>query len=296
MARSCTVIVNPVAGGYRPELGDTIVALLQGAGQKVSLRQTRSAGDAALLAREAAAETDPLIVVCGGDGTGGEVINGIGSAAATIAVIPVGTANVLALELGLDTIDKALAAVAASISRPLALGRATTATGERLFSLMAGIGFDGRVVAAVRSEEKRRFGKGAYLLAALRCLYRWESAPLAVTLEERKVVCHGLIICNARHYGGAFRLARQASPFVPGFQVVCIQGARRRDYLRLCLAVVLGRVENCRGISVSSVTRVSVDGVAAIQLDGDAWLATPGVFTAESDALRVIVPTSAPDR
>ena len=289
MARTCTVIVNPVSGGYCPELGDSIVALLQSAGQNAVLRQTRAAGDAAVLAKEAAAG-DALIVVCGGDGTVGEVITGIGSGAATLAVIPVGTANVLALELGIDSIEKGLAALVAGVSRPLALGSATTASEERRFALMAGIGFDGRVVAAVRPHEKRRFGKGAYLLAALRCLYHWEITPLAVTLDGRSIACHGLIVCNARHYGGAFQLARRADPFTSGFEVVCIHGPRRRDYLRLGLAVTLGRVEKCRGISVLSAARVSVAGVAAIQLDGDAWLNTPAIFTAESGGLRIIVP------
>lgn len=289
MARTCTVIVNPASGGYRPALGDTIVALLQGAGQKAVLRQTRAAGDASVLAKEAAAADDALIVVCGGDGTVGEVINGIGSGAATLAVLPVGTANVLALELGIDSIEKGLAALVAGVSRPLALGSAATASEKRRFSLMAGIGFDGRVVAAVRPQEKRRFGKGAYLLAALRCLYHWEITPLAVTLDGRSIACHGLIVCNASRYGGAFQLARRADPFTSGFEVVCIHGPRRRDYLRLGLAVALGRAEKCRGISVLSAARVCVAGVAAIQLDGDAWLKTPAIFTAESGGLRIII-------
>jgi diacylglycerol kinase family enzyme len=101
--------------------------------------------------------------------------------------------------------------------------------------------------------------------------------------------CHGLIVCNARHYGGAFQLARRADLFTSGFEVICIHGPLRRDYLRLCLAVALGRVERCRGISVESATQVSVDGVATIQLDGDAWLKAPAIFTAESGGLRIIV-------
>jgi diacylglycerol kinase family enzyme len=290
MTRPCTVVVNPVAGGYRPELIEQLSATLRTGGQRPQVRLTTAAGDAERFARAAAATGDPFIVACGGDGTIAETLAGIGPAPATLALIPLGTANVLAREIGISRIDEALAALARQVTRPLALGRAEAGGSQRPFALMAGIGFDGRVVAALRPGEKRRLGKGAYLLAALRCLARWESTPLSVAVDGRPLTCAGLIICNASRYGGGFLLAPAADLFTPSFQVVCVTAPGRSAYLRLTLAIVAGRGPRCRGVMVLPATTVSVTGSAPVQLDGDSWLPTPAIFTAEPSAIRLVVP------
>ena len=104
------------------------------------------------------------MVVAGGDGTVNETINGLARSGLPLALIPLGTANVLAAEIGLQTDPAAVArCVAFGQPRPIALGAAN----GRRFILMAGAGFDANVVAGVSVPMKRWLGKGAYILSSL---------------------------------------------------------------------------------------------------------------------------------
>lgn len=226
-------------------------------------------------ARETAAaiqavEPQPYLMVAAGDGTINAVLNGLAPGSATLAVIPAGTANVLAHELGIHSVEDALQRIRSGIRRPLAVGSIATADGVRYFALMAGVGVDGAVVAAVDRREKRVLKKGAYLLAALRTLRRWDRGMMTVTVGTEQVICHSAIVSNAARYGGEFLLAPGQDVGVPTLSVVCITSNRRRSYLMLALRLALGY-----GLSGPDVRRrfgreVSISGTKPMQADGDA--------------------------
>src|SRR5204863_6128250 len=117
--------------------------------------------DAERLAREADADFD-VIVAAGGDGTVHAVVNGLRGRAIPIGMVPLGTANVLAREIGLPRRAAPLAAlIAAAPARPIWPGR----IGARLFVMMASAGFDSETVAAIHPLLKARAGRLAFACA-----------------------------------------------------------------------------------------------------------------------------------
>ncbi|CAH2029855.1 diacylglycerol/lipid kinase family protein [Trichlorobacter ammonificans] len=265
------LIVNTQAGGYRPELILRLGRELADAGHSPRLHLVSTLAEA----RETAAaiqatEPHPYLLVAAGDGTINAVLNGLVPGRATLAVIPVGTANVLALELGIRSVDEALQRIRSGNRRPLAVGVVTSGGSRRYFSLMAGIGCDGAVVAAVNWREKQVLKKGAYLLAAMRTLRGWDRGTMTVTVGQERMTCHSVIVSNAARYGGDLLLAPGQDVAVPTLSVVCICSNRRRTYLRLALRFLLGF-----GLSGPDVRRrfgreLSIEGTKPIQVDGDA--------------------------
>src|SRR6185369_8848211 len=203
LARRSFLIVNPTSGSFSPDRLEQVRTALRRGGLEPELLQTRSAQDAALFAaRICAEERAPLLLVAGGDGTVNGVLNGLAPGVATLGVIPLGTSNVLARELRIDSLEDALARVVRGASRPISVGELECAGEKRRFLLMAGVGVDGAVVQGVRLAEKRRFGKGAYLLSALRLLRAWDGSELQVAGAGGSRSCHSVIVCNAARYGG----------------------------------------------------------------------------------------------
>jgi len=289
LARRCFLIVNPVSGSFSREKVDLIMSGLRQRGLDPVLLLTHGAEDPALFASRICAETpDPLIVVAGGDGTVNGVLNGLTPGAATLGVVPLGTANVLARELKIASVDDALDRLARGDTRPISVGEIDCAGEKRLFLLMAGAGFDGAVVRGVRLAEKLTIGKGAYILSALRVLLAWDRSELQVAGGGRKLSCHGIIICNAAKYGGNFVLAPEANIFSPGFQVVCIAGGRL-SYLKLALRVLFGRGAAGRQVTVFSATELELAGEKAVQLDGDYFEGAPLRVKSIPDLVRLIV-------
>ncbi len=270
MARVCTLIINPVAGGYSEDKLRKIVTALESGGLAPEVLLTKEAGEAIFLARRICREREePFVVACGGDGTVNEVINGLEPGKATLAVLPMGTANVLARELKIVSREDAVARIVRGETRPLTIGLLEAGEVRRRFLLMAGIGLDGHIVQGVREREKRIMGKAAYLLSAARLLRNWERERLEVDADGRRIDCHSVVVCNVARYGGGFVMAPGADIFNPSLRVVCMLGDSRSANLRLAWAVISGRVSGNRDVVFIDADEVAVSGKKAVQVDGD---------------------------
>ncbi len=290
MPSACTVIINPTAGGYSERAVAEITAAQRGYGLSPEVLLTRSAGDAALFAGEVCErEPEPFIVAGGGDGTVNEVLNGLLPGAATLALLPLGTANALAKELGIRSIGDALGRIARRSTRPLSVGLLETGEERRYFALVTGIGFDGAVVEGVRLGEKRWLRQTAYFLSAVRCLGRWERETVTLVVDGERRECHSVMVCNASRYAGDFVMAREADIFSPGFQVVCIRESTRRGYLRLALRLFTGRGVTGSGVEVFPARELSFAGGKAIQADGDCFGRAPGRIRTVEGFARLVV-------
>jgi diacylglycerol kinase family enzyme len=234
-------------------------------------------------------DAGPYIIVAAGDGTINAALNGIVPGRATLALIPLGTSNVLARELGIRTLDDSIRRIVRGTTKPLALGVLELGEARRYFSLMAGIGFDGAIVRDVIPLEKRYFKQGAYGLSALRQMWSWDRALVLVTCGDKNVACHSVIISNATHYGGNFVLAPGQDVSRPGLTVVCITSDKRRTYLGLAMDLVLRR--DWPGCSVNRFTtdHLTVSGSKPIQLDGDFAGSGPVRLSVIDDFVRIIV-------
>lgn len=236
-------------------------------GCAVTVRSTAGPGDAEHLARAAEPEFD-LVVAAGGDGTVREVANGLFGASQILGVLPLGTANVLARELGLPRQPEQLAALLAEAApQPIWPGR----LGDRLFLCMSGIGFDAAVVASVDPQLKRRFGKFSFLWAILKCLARHRPGEFAIGLDGSEYRTGAAVIAKTRCYAGGFVLAPAARAADPLFQVVLFPPGSRRIVLRALAALALGRAHRAPGVRVipARTAALAVGGEWPVQADGE---------------------------
>jgi YegS/Rv2252/BmrU family lipid kinase len=279
------LIHNPAAGRAGRDRVAAVVASLARRGFDVTVRATGRAGDAGRIAAGAGAVD--MIVAAGGDGTVNEIVGGLGEEAPVIAVLPLGTANVLAAELGLT-------ADAERFADAVAAGRTVTAwpaeVNGRSFMLMAGIGFDAEVVAAVSPAVKRRLGKAAYALAALRVWLAGRQTAFRVTIDGATHRVAGVVVCKSRFYGGRFVLAPAAGIDTPLLFAVLMPGGRRRDRLRYAWAMLRGRLHAAPDVRVIAARQVLVeaDAPAPVQIDGDIGGVTPAVVAIAGRAVRFI--------
>jgi diacylglycerol kinase family enzyme len=284
------MIINPAAGGYSERTTAEAAAFLERSGFIPQILLTRSAADAALFARRICAEqSEPFIIAGGGDGTVNGILNGLAAGAATLAVLPLGTSNVLARELGIRSVAEALRRIETRRTRSLAVGLLEMSGESRYFLLMAGVGFDGAVVEGVKLGEKRWLKQGAYLLSALRCCCSWERDQLEIVADGERRECHSAVFCNASLYGGSFVLAEDADMFSPGFQVVCVKSSARSAYLRLALNVFRGGGIAGSDVEIFAARELSFPGGRAIQADGDFVGRGPATIRAVAGFARLIV-------
>lgn len=283
--RRLVVIHNPAAGQRRRRKTEKTLALLRAAGCSLDLRATAGPGDAEAIAASVTALECDALVVAGGDGTVNEVVNGMlrgGGPAPPLAVIPLGTANVLAAEIGLATTP---AAVAGSImhgtARRIHLG---TANG-RYFVLMAGVGLDAHVVAHVSLALKRRVGKLAYVAETLAQALRYGYPACRVVVDGVTYKARTVVACNGRLYGGPFLAAPLARLDRPGLEVVLLAGGGLWNTLRYGAALVAGRLSRLNDVQVLSCRSLRIEGEAGapVQVDGDAITQLP-VDIAVADA------------
>lgn len=276
------LIANPVAGRHAASKIREIERLLTGLGAKVDVALTEYAGHAEVLARDC--RGFDRLVVAGGDGTVNEVINGMMPRPVPLAVIPLGTANILALETGLptDLARQCENAVQGGV-RQVTLGRA----GGRYFLLMAGAGLDAEVVRGVNLRVKRWLGKGAYLLSALRVFFHPPAAVALTSADWRMSGLGGVIVCNGRMYGGGFVLAPQASLFSPTLQVIALPRRSPFGWFRFAIRSLLrGGLES--DVKIFAAASIEVSGEAALQLDGDTAGELPCKITSCPAALPLV--------
>jgi YegS/Rv2252/BmrU family lipid kinase len=240
------------------------------------------------------------IVAVGGDGTANEVVNGMadvphGLASARLGIMPLGTVNVFARELGLPRdLPGAARTLAAGREMTVDLGRAEfTADGAgqcRYFLQLAGAGLDARAVELVSWELKKKTGPLAYIAAGLQAL-REKQALISV---EGAGHASGQLamVGNGRFYGGSFEFFPEAS-LRDGLLDVCVapQVTLWRA-LQVVLGMATGRVHRfwpVRRFSAPTVTLTSASRVG-FQLDGEFVGELPVTFSVLPQVLRVIVP------
>lgn len=290
MMNKCFIIVNPISGGYHEKMFSNTIGLLKQHSIEPTVFFTKSAGDATSITSDICKNNlNPFIGVMGGDGTINEVINGISCGdTTTIAVLPSGTANVLAKELGILNYKDALSKLLHRKKREVFICEIELPKDaiKRRFILMAGIGIDGEIVLNVRLGLKRFFGKYAYIFSAIKCLLSGNEKYLNVLFDGKNIKTHSVIICNASLYGGNFRLANSTDVFRPNIQFICMQDKGIFSYLKLTKNLLLNkRIDN-----FSFVTdRVTVEGNKAIQIDGDFFGFSPAKISISPLKLTFIV-------
>src|SRR5690348_5709547 len=230
--RKATLISNPKTGRYatRRRPVQELAAQLESLGVKVDLQLTSGPGNATEIASRASRNGTSDVIVAGGDGTINEAIQGLAGSKARLAIIPRGTANVLARELKLPLDDEQATLIAAQgKARRIHLGVATEeASGtSRLFALMAGIGLDASVVQRVQPQLKKRIGKGAFWISGLSHLADWQPTPFTLEIDGQRYIGTFAAIGKAARYGGDLLITPGARLEEPQFEICLIETLSR---------------------------------------------------------------------
>src|SRR6266849_5817389 len=299
--QNAVMIHNPLAGsgrGPRARQLDAARRILARAGIQAELQATTARGEATALARRAVEQGRQLVIACGGDGTMNEVVNGLAGSQVPLAVLPAGTANVLAKELGIPwNIPRAAALIPHGRLQRVALGMAVplAAGGARRFFLcVAGAGPDGVMVYSVKPALKLRAGILAYWLEGLGQLFRYRCPSFRVTAAGREMECTLVVVGRTKHYGGPFRITTGADLLTSEFALfVCTTSSRWR-YLSYLPALWLGRLRGMREVHFWKTTSLRCeplgDAPVYAQVDGEPAGKLPVEFSIVPDALTLVFP------
>lgn len=294
-ARTGILIYNPAAG--QADLTSRLASLLPSLareGVSLELRATTGHGDAATIARRAVAEGADLIAVCGGDGTVNETTLAVADTGVDLAILPAGTANVLARELGIPRSLRGAAKVIVE-GRPVKLSMGVA--GERRFLMMAGFGLDAMVLSGFNPKLKRMLGRVAYAARCAEELARFRAPHLRVRAEGMEVEGTMVVAANIRLYGGGFVIARDADPTDDLLDVVVFQGKSAVDYGRYAAGLLAGRLHQFPDVAMFRARALHVEsdaGEVPGQVDGETALRTPVDLGLRPRAISVLVPQSSP--
>ena len=292
------VIFNPTARGekakrFRRHL-DTIAA-------ECALKQTLAPGGARSLATEAVNEGFETIVAAGGDGTLNEVLNGIGDAdggldRARLGVLPLGTVNVFAKEIGLPMgLDACWQILRAGKEARIDLPRVEYVLKgvltRRYFAQLAGAGLDARAIELVDWELKKKLGPLAYVWAGMAAL-RGQASQITAVNGSRSASGELALVGNGRFYGGRYRLFPQAD-LRDGLLEVCVFPKANWLTLIRCTGMVLGGQDLPEGVAQTfraETLTFSSASPTPLEVDGENIGHLPATFSIQREKLRVVVP------
>ena len=284
------LVCNPIAGGGKGRVrGPELAAALRTRGVHAECWFTGARGDAEARARQAGGEPWDGLVALGGDGTVNEVLNGMPDLRRPLGFFPLGTANVLACELGLPgRVDRAADVLVAGHTRPLAVGRAA----GRRFLLFCGVGVDGAVVRRLSEVRNGTLGKRKWADPILQTLWRWPQFTLRATLADGEVLdgLSSVLVTRVRDYGGVLKLPPEVSPDSGVLHVLAFRQRSRLAWLWLGLRGVTRTLRGGGDLQVRATTAVRIDGDAPYQLDGDLGGAAPVDVALEPQPVLILAP------
>lgn len=306
------LIYNP-ASGQQPARRAAVIAqilkLFQTAGIQITAIPTQAANTAGPLALEAIRQGCNTVIACGGDGTVHEVLQALAGTDAALGVIPLGTANALAADLGLPRNPvRAARKLLDSTPERISIGRVTFldrdgAPGWRYFVVAAGIGADGHFFANVSSRLKQHLGYVHYLIEALRlwavhtfpmfrAVFTETTQPTPTTAEVSQVLA-----VRITNFGGLVRhLVPTASIRKPTLHVIAFKTRSRLHYLRFMAAVWFRRHKYATPIELVDCARVECSALETVtdpvyvEADGEFLGTLPVTIEIVPDPLTLLIP------
>ncbi|MBI3405506.1 MAG: NAD(+)/NADH kinase, partial [Acidobacteria bacterium] len=251
------------------------------------------------LAKSAVEHTRQLVIVSGGDGTVNEVVNGLAGSAVPMALLPSGTANVLAKELALPwNIPQAAAQLKNARLQRIALGSVTsdaTPTSHRYFINVAGAGPDGHMIQSVNVATKKRFGILAYYVSGVQMFFTYRFPIFQVKSAELDLEAKLLIIGRTKAYATPMRITTRASLLQDSFEVMASIYTSRWRMMRDFPALVRERLREVKGIYFWKTNFLRIEPIAGqphvyAQVDGEIVEPMPMEFRVVPDMLTLALP------
>lgn len=299
------LIHNPAAGQRDQRAAiDEVLTYLRSLGWQVELRQTHGRGDATTYAREAAAGGMDAAFVAGGDGTINEALNGLAYSHLALGVLPTGTANVWAQEIGLpiprllnpdsNPLLTSVKQLVEGTVRTIDLGKAN----GRYFMLYGSVGFDAHIVREIEQQKdlKQRLGGLAYFVAGAAAAWNFIGTRTLLSVDGKRMRRRiwAVMAANTQLYGGVMRIAAEARADDGLLDIIIVEGhgplATLRHYGGFLLRGIWAdpQVESFRARTME----VHAHHPIPVQVDGDAAGMTPVKFEIAPRALKVLVPSA----
>jgi len=247
------------------------------------------------MARQAIAAGAEFIVAAGGDGTINEALDGIANTRVPLGILPAGTANVLATEIGLPcNLEQAATTMTECVAKRIAIGRLDCGPNPRFFLSMAGVGFDAHIVYNLSAGLKQRLGKAAYWVGGFsQVTGRFPEFQVEIDGATREL-CSFALISRVRNYGGDFEIAQSIGLVDNCFEVVLFRGRTPFPYLKYVFGLTTGRLAGMRGVSFQQAQCIRVsdpeDRRIYIQVDGESAGYLPARVSLIPDAVTLLVP------
>ena len=281
------IILNPAAKGERAR---NLVDRVKRCIPQARLLLTRYRGHAEELAREAARAEYTRIVAAGGDGTINEVVNGLaGVRRVSLGILPVGTVNVFAMELGIpNRVEEAAEIIIQGRTLAIDLAKAN----DRYFVQLAGVGFDAEAVKATDMNFKKVAGPLSYVFAATQVAA--QKPPLLRIRCDHKRVVEGcfMLVGNGRYYGGPFQFFPKAD-MCDGKLDVCVFKKRTHfDLLRYFQGIITGTHTDFEDVAYFKAKHLAITADRRVPLEVDGELAgeIPVEFSIHKQGMKVLVP------
>ena len=290
---SVAIIINPLSGGASPAKGRKRAELAADAlakcGEEADIFVTEGRGHARELAAAEAKRGARLVIAWGGDGTINEVVNGLAGASVTLGLLPIGTMNVFATELGLPVHDLEFcwSIVKSNSTRSVDLPKAN----QKFFVQLAGVGLDAQVVKETSSQLKRDFGPLSYLISAAQIAAR--QPPRLLIQSEDASIDEGsfVLVGNGRLYGGPFPFFKQAVIDDGLLDVIVFKRLGYLEIIKYLQDVVFSSDIHVPEIEYFQTRRLRVDSDQSVpvELDGELVGNCPVEFSLHEQSLRVLV-------
>ena len=304
--QNALLIHNPNAGNgghARRRLLDKARHIFASRGIDADLAETTGPGHATEIAARAAAENRGLVIACGGDGTLNEIVNGLAAHQnghrVPLALLPGGTANILAKELDLPwDIPKAAEKLVHGTVKEIALGLATPLEQpekKKYFLSVAGAGPDGMIVYSVSLGLKSRVGILAYWWEGLREAFRYKFPHFRVVSGNRKINASLVIVGHTKNYGGPFKITTEADLFEDQFEILTLATRSGLRYLSYLPSLWLNKLRGTEGVeffkSDSLLCEPLDSNPVYAQIDGEPLARLPVEFRIIPRALKLLVPS-----
>ncbi len=283
-----------LAGLSRPKISeDDIIAEVKKKCDKENIKLdiefTKYPKHATKLARDAINNCD-LIIAAGGDGTINEVINGMANSKATLVIIPFGSANVLASELGIpDDPAKAAELITTGKKIKMDLGYAKTKSESRYFSMMLDVGPFAQVINDMTPEFKKRWRSFAYPFGLVKLLFSYKWQKIYVRHKEDSIG-YFVIMANIKYYAGEYEIADKANSRDGLLDLVVINRKNPWDIIVLIFSFTIGKLNKYLKKETFQIKEADIysDHIMHIQVDGEVLGIAPVSIKIVPKALNVI--------
>jgi YegS/Rv2252/BmrU family lipid kinase len=281
------VILNPAANSDRAVRARTRVEALA---RDCTVCTTTAPGEAEVLARQAVQEGFTKIVAAGGDGTIHEVVNGLAGSGVTLGLLPIGTINVFAMELGLPAhnLEFCWDIIEGTNTRLVDLPSAN----DKYFVQLAGVGLDAQVVKETSANLKRNFGPLSYLISAAQIATR--KPPQLIIESEEAPNCEGsfVLVGNGRRYGGPFPFFKQAVLDDGLLDVILFKQLGYLEIIRYLQDVFFSSEIRAPEVDYFQTRKIRVTSEqdVPVELDGELVGNCPVEFQIRERTLRVLAP------